>query len=180
MPARSKVDTLPEEVRRWLDQALTENNFSGYRELEALMREKGYQIGRSQIARYGQKVQRRFAAIREATEIARIITEGAQDDLDNRSEAIIATIQSDILAALVDVREAENEIDPVKKAALLAKMGHSVALMANSSVSLKKYRADVKQRTEAAASKAEKIGCTGGLSAQAVQELRRQILGIAE
>ncbi|PAV03366.1 terminase, partial [Arsenophonus sp. ENCA] len=72
MAARSKVETLPSSVREWLDRALTERNFSGYRELEALLHEKGYRIGRAQISRYGQKVQRRFAAIREATEMARI------------------------------------------------------------------------------------------------------------
>lgn len=179
MAQRSRIDTLPAEVRAWLDQALTESNFSGYQALELELKARGFYIGRSQISRYSQKIQRRFTAIREATEIARVITEGAQDDADSRSEAIIATIQADILGALIDVREAEKEIDPVKKVSLLAKMGHSVAMMTNSSVSLKKYQSEVKQRVQAAASAAEKIGRKGGLSLQAVQELRRQILGIA-
>lgn len=180
MPARSKLDKLPEGVRRWLDQALTENNFSGYSELESLMRQKGFEIGRSQIARYGQKVQRRFAAIREATEIARVITDGAQDDQDKRSEAIIATIQADILSALIDVREADNDaLSPTERASLLAKVGKSIATLTRSSVSLKTFQAAVHEKALAAASKAEKIVRKGGLSADVVQELRREILGIA-
>lgn len=69
-------------------------------------------------------MQRRFAAIREATEMARVITEGAEDDQDKRSEAIIATIQADILTALIDVREAsDEEMEPAERASLLAKVG---------------------------------------------------------
>lgn len=37
---RSSIDSLPTEVRRWLERALTENNFSGYARLEALLKEK--------------------------------------------------------------------------------------------------------------------------------------------
>ncbi|WP_334473932.1 phage protein Gp27 family protein, partial [Arsenophonus sp. PmNCSU2021_1] len=51
MAPRSHIEVLPVSVREWLDRALTERNFSGYRELEALLREKGYSIGRAQISR---------------------------------------------------------------------------------------------------------------------------------
>ena len=33
MDPRSSVEKLPEDVRRWLERALTENGFSGYAEL---------------------------------------------------------------------------------------------------------------------------------------------------
>jgi hypothetical protein len=33
MAPRSSIDKLPEDVRRWLERALTENGFSGYVEL---------------------------------------------------------------------------------------------------------------------------------------------------
>lgn len=33
MAPRSSIDKLPEDVRRWLERALTENGFSGYAEL---------------------------------------------------------------------------------------------------------------------------------------------------
>lgn len=181
MPARSKVDSLPEAVRRWLDQALTESNFSGYRELEALLREKGYSIGRSQIARYGQKVQRRFAAIREATEIARVITEGNADDQDKRGEAIIATIQADILSALIDVREADNEeLSATERASLLAKVGKSIATLTRSSVSLKKFQADVRAKLDEKMKSLEQqaTGGDGRLSLETLKLVREQIYGI--
>ena len=68
MARRSSIDGLPEDVRRWLERALAESNFSGYQALEEMLREKGYQIGKSSIHRYGQKIERRFAAIKASTE----------------------------------------------------------------------------------------------------------------
>lgn len=38
MGRRSSIDSLPTDVRRWLERALTENNFTGYAELESLLK----------------------------------------------------------------------------------------------------------------------------------------------
>ncbi|HCP1349955.1 TPA: DUF3486 family protein, partial [Escherichia coli] len=56
MARRSTIEKLPEDVRRWLERALTESGFSGYNELESLLRERGYVISKSAIHRYGQKI----------------------------------------------------------------------------------------------------------------------------
>ena len=60
MARRSTIEKLPEDVRRWLERALTESGFSGYNELESLLREQGYVISKSAIHRYGQKIERRL------------------------------------------------------------------------------------------------------------------------
>lgn len=52
MARRSTIDKLPENVRRWLERALNESGFSGYSELESLLREQGYVISKSAIHRY--------------------------------------------------------------------------------------------------------------------------------
>lgn len=180
MARRSTIDKLPEEVRRWLERALTESGFSGYAELEALMRDKGYLISKSAIHRYGQKIERRFGAIRAATEAARMLTEGAADDQDARSEAVIALIQTELFESIVQLQEAEDgEIDPQDRVALLSKVAKNVATLSRASVNLKKFQQEVRAKAEAAASNAEKIARKGGLSAESVQALRREILGIA-
>ncbi len=96
MGRRSTIDRLPIEVRHWLERALTENGFSGYQDLEELLHEKGFQISKSAIFRYGKKIEKRFATIKASTEAARILTEGAPDDQDKRSEAIIGIVQSEL------------------------------------------------------------------------------------
>ncbi|HGU1009463.1 TPA: DUF3486 family protein [Escherichia coli] len=180
MARRSTIDKLPEEVRRWLERALTNSGFSGYAELEELMRDKGYLISRSAIHRYGQKIERRFTAIRAANEAARMLTEGAADDQDARSEAVIALIQTELFESIVQLQEAEDgKIDPQERVALLSKVAKNVATLSRASVNLKKFQQEVRAKAEAAASNAEKIARKGGLSAESVQALRREILGIA-
>ncbi len=179
MARRSTIEKLPEDVRRWLERALTESGFSGYNELESLLREQGYVISKSAIHRYGQKIERRYGAIRAATEAARMLTEGAADDQDARSEAVIALIQTELFESIVQLQEAEGEVDPKERVALLSKVAKNVATLSRASVNLKKFQSEVRARAQQAASNAEKIARKGGLSTDAVQALRREILGIA-
>lgn len=53
MPKRSKVAALPKAVKEWLDAALVEGNFSGYEQLEAELKARGHDIGKSSLHRYG-------------------------------------------------------------------------------------------------------------------------------
>lgn len=180
MARRSSVDGLPEEVRRWLQRALAESNFGGYKALEDVLREQGYLISKSAIHRYGQKIERRMAAIKASTEAARLLTEGAADDQDARSEAVIALVQTEMFESILSLQEAEDEsVDPAARIGLLSKAAKNIATLARASVNQKKFRLEVQARAEAAAANVEKIAKKGGLSAESVEQLRREILGIA-
>lgn len=180
MAPRSSIEKLPEDVRRWLERALTENGFSGYVELENLLKEKGYQISKSAIHRYGQKIERRFKAIKDSTEAARIIAEGAEDKEDKRSEALMGLLQSSLFEALVDIEDATDEkMSPMEKFQALSFAGKNVASLIQASTKLKSYQAEVKERAETAAKEVEKVVKKGGLSDEVADEIRRKILGIA-
>ncbi|RJX32306.1 MAG: DUF3486 family protein [Oxalobacter sp.] len=181
MARKAKVNQLPKAVREWLDKALLEKNFSDYVVLEQLLQEKGYSIGKSSIQRYGQKIEKRLAAIKASTEAAKILTDGAADDQDARSEAVIALVQTELFESIVNLQEAtEEEIDPQDRIALLSKAAKNIATLARASVNQKKFRMEVQARTKAAADSVEKIARKGGLSADTVEQLRREILGIAQ
>ncbi|ECG4947677.1 DUF3486 family protein [Salmonella enterica subsp. enterica serovar Llandoff] len=183
MARRSTIDKLPEEVRRWLERALTESGFSGYAELEALMRDKGYLISKSAIHRYGQKIERRFGAIRAATEAARMLTEGAADDQDARSEAVIALIQTELFESIVQLQEAEDEeIDPQVRVALLSKVAKNVATLSRASVNLKKFQQDLREKIAAKmdALEAESKSGSGRIDAETLRRVREEIYGIVK
>lgn len=164
----------PQAALQYRDDVIRNN------ELESLLRERGYVISKSAIHRYGQKIERRYGAIRAATEAARMLTEGAADDQDARSEAVIALIQTELFESIVQLQEAEEgEVDPKERVALLSKVAKNVATLSRASVNLKKFQSEVRARAQQAASNAEKIARKGGLSSDAVQALRREILGIA-
>lgn len=180
MGRQSSIDALPEEVRHWLERALTDRNFSGFVALEDALRKQGYQISKSAIHRYGKKIERRYSAIKASTEAARLLTEGAADDQDARSEAVIALVQTELFESIINLQEAEDEeTDPSERIALLSSAAKNIATLSRASVNQKKFRQEVQARVAAAASAAEKIATKGGLSAESVDALRREILGIA-
>lgn len=184
MARRAKIEGLPQDVRRWLERALSESGFSGYEELEELLKEKGYAISKSAIGRYGLKIQRRFAAIKASTEAARMLTEGAADDQDARSEAVVALVQTEMFEAILAMQEGANEdgepMDPADRVAVLSKAAKNIATLTRASVSLKRFQQEVKDRVKAAADSAVELARANGLSADAVESIRREILGIAQ
>ena len=181
MAPRDKITRLPKAVRDWLDKALIEGNFSGYEALAAHLQGMGYDISKSGLHRHGQKIQRRMAAVKASTEAARLITEAAADDTDSRSEAVIALVQTELFESIVNLQEAtEKDVPPQERIALLSKAAKNIATLARASVNQKKFRKEAQAKAEVAAAKAEKIAIKGGLSVEAVNEIRREILGIAQ
>jgi len=151
MARRSSVSTLPAQVRQWLDKALAERNFSGYAELEALLRERGYALSKSALHRHGQKVERRMAAIKASTEAARLISEAAADEQDARSEALHALVQTELFDTILNLQEAsEGDIDPKERVKLLSAAARNIADLTRSNVHLKRYQAELRTRLDAA------------------------------
>ena len=183
MGRRGKIEGLPVDVRHWLERALTESGFSGYEALEAMLAERGYSISKSAIHRYGQKIERRFAAIKASTEAARILTEGAADDQDARSEAVIALVQTEMFESIVNLQEAEDEeLDPADRIALLSKAAKNIATLARASVNQKKFRHEVEEETrrKLLAEQAKQLDAVqkkGGVTADTLAAIR-EALGI--
>lgn len=180
MARKSSVDGLPPDVRAWLIKVLTDGNFNGYAQFEALLKEKGYIISRSAIHRFGQKIEKRMVAIKECTEAAKLIAEGAADDQDARSEAVIAMIQTQLFESLVEFQNAEGETNPVERMNALSKVAKNIATLTRASLSQKQFKAEVKAKAEAAVLKITEIVKKSGLDKDAVDAIRKQVLGIVE
>ena len=179
MVKRSAVLDLPLEVRAWLEQALIEGNFQRYQALEASLRERGYEISKSSIHRYGQPLQRRLAAIRASTEAARLITEGAADAQDARSEALIALVQTELFETVVNLQEATAEVNAEARVKLLSNAARNIATLARASVSLKRYQEEWAQRARVAADQVRGIGERAQISAEVLAEITERIYGLA-
>lgn len=180
MPRREAVATLPPEVKAWLDKSLMQGNFSGYELLEAELKERGFQISKSAIHRYGQKFERRLAAIKASTEAARMLTEGASDDQDARSEAVIALVQTELFETIVNLQEAaDEEIDPAERVKLLSSAAKNIATLSRASVNLKEYQAKVRADVlKAATNEAEKVVAQAGLTDDQWALIRAKFLGV--
>jgi len=180
MARASSITALPEETRAWLNQALAEANFSGYKELEELLRGQGFEISKSAIHRHGQKIERRMAAIKASTEAAKMITEAAGDDQDARSEAVIALVQTEMFDSIIAIQEAEDpDVTPADRLGLMSKAAKNIATLARASIAQKQFKTTVQARASEAAEKVAKLAKKGGMSAATVDEIKRSILGIA-
>lgn len=180
MARQSKIDTLPAEVKDWLDSALSEGNFSGYQLLSGELKTRGYDISHAAVHRYGQKIEKRMAAIRAATEAAQMLAKNTPDQSDELSASVIRMAQSELFEVMVDLQEADAESDPAKRVKLLSRAAVAISNLARAKVTHRKWQDEARDRIEKAAASAEKIAKKGGLSAQSVEQLRREILGIAE
>jgi len=181
MARPSSIDTLPAEVKAWLNTALADGNFSGYQQLEEALRERGITVSKSAIHRYGQKLERRLAAIKASTDAAKLISEQAGDDQDARSEALIALVQTELFERIVEFQEAtDEEVDPVERIGLLSAAAKNIATLTRASFNLKKFQTEVQERAKQAAEAVSKLASKGGLSASTVEEMRRAILGVAK
>lgn len=169
MPPRSKVAALPAEVKAWLDKALAENNFSDYEALADELSGRGFAISKSALHRYGQNFEERLSALKIASEQARAVVAAAPDEEGAVNEALMRLVQEHLFKLLLTEG---GQID-------LPKVAKAVAELGRASVVQKKWQAEFREKAEAAAAKVEKIAKKGGLNAETVAEIRREILGVA-
>jgi len=169
MPPRSKVATLPAEVKAWLDKALADNNFSDYEALADELSGRGFAISKSALHRYGQNFEERLSALKMASEQARAVVAAAPDEEGAVNEALMRLVQEHLFKLLMSEG---GQID-------LPKVAKAVAELGRASVVQKKWQSEVRAKAEAAASQVEKIAKKGGLDAGTVAEIRREILGVA-
>lgn len=181
MARESSIDQLADDDKAWLDKRLMDLGFCGYEEIANILQERGYNISKSSVHRYGQKVEQKLAAVQASTQAAIMIAEAAPDDSDMRSSAVLSLVQTELFNALIALQESDNpDANPADRIKLIAQAGKGIAEIAKASVNQKKWESEVKDRVQAAAKAVDKIAKKGGLSAETAAEIRKQILGIVD
>ncbi len=178
MPPPSKIDQLPEDVRSELDALIIDNGFGGYVGLSDWLAAKGFEISKTTVGAYGQKLERRLAAVRASTEAARLIAAAAPDDADERSNANISILQSGIFEALVDMQEASDEISPAKRVEILGKAAKNIATLSRASVNRHKWAVEIRAKMEAAAADVRKLAAGAGVSEETLTAIDARLQGV--
>ena len=102
MGRETAIDQLSPEHKKLLEDRL-KRGFNGYVELAEWLQAEGYKISKSSVHRYGQKLERKLAAVQASTEAALMIVESTPDDGDARSQAVLSLVQTDLFNALVQM-----------------------------------------------------------------------------
>jgi hypothetical protein len=172
MARRSKVVGLPKAVKEWLDSALIDGNFADYELLAGGLKAKGYDISKSSLHRYGSQFEKKMAAIKIATEQAKAIGEAVPDDENAMGDALLRVIQEKTFSMLMNMEE-EPKIGFAKLASIAIESGFS-------STNVKEFRSKVKTKAKDAASEVAAIAKKAGASPEAIDIIKKRILGIAE
>lgn len=176
MAQRSKIKQLPAAVREWLDGSLAAKNFSGYEQLEAELKARGYTIGKSSIHRYGANLEKKLSAIKASTEAARLIANSAPDDADQRSAAVMSLIQTEVFEVLVALQDLDGA-DPMQRAKLLSAVAKNMAALSRASIGQKKHELEVRARLSATV---DDLAKAQGMSEDQAAFWRKKFLGVAE
>jgi phosphohistidine phosphatase SixA len=175
MPKRSAVTQLPDDVKEDLNRKLIKNGFADYQGLADWLTEQGFGISKSSIHRYGQEFESRLSAIQVATEQAKAIASAAGDEEGAMNDALIRLVQERAFDVLINL-QSDN---PDEFAKIFPKMGVMVARLSRASVAQKKWQAEARKKAREAARKVSKVLKNRGLSEDAADAIRKDILGIA-
>jgi len=189
MGRKSTITRLPPEIKTYIE-AMLATGAQSLDELIADLRERypveanaGALPSRSAVGRYGQKLERRLAAIKASTEAARLISAHAGDDKDARSEALTALVQTELFEAILALQEADDpDLDVGERVGMLSAAAKNIATLTRSSVNLKKFQAEVEEATrkkllEEQRAKLNALENKGGVT-EATKEAIRAALGI--
>lgn len=173
MGERSKVVTLPPETQAELNRRLVAGGFRGYEELELWLRELGYQIGKSSIHRYGSKLEERLDQLKRSTDQAKALVAASPDDAGDTSQAVLRLMQEKIFSCLMEM-----EVNPEDQS--LGGLAKALAPLVRANIAQQKYASEVREKTRSAAEAVERLARKGGMSAEMVDTIRSEILGIAK
>jgi hypothetical protein len=179
MAPRSKVLTLPPQLKEWLDAQLIARGFGDYVQLAADLKARGADVSKSALHRYGSPFEKRLAQVKMSNEQARALVDAAPDDEDKLGAAVVRLTQERIFGLLVDL-----EIDP--KDVDINKLFKNAAEIGKASVTQKKFSLTVRREIEDAArkkmldeqrAKLDAMGSKGGVTEDTKKAIR-EALGI--
>lgn len=184
MPRRRKIEKLPRELREWLDAELVRRGFSDYVKLaadlarESAARGAAAEVSKSGLQRYGKSFKEKLERIRASTQAATFLAQLAPDDADLRSASVLSMLQTEIFEVLLKLPEVA-QVDAEKRAKILAAVAKAAAPLARASIHQKKHELEIRARVAAAAERIAARAKKGGASRETVEDIRREVLGIA-
>jgi hypothetical protein len=166
---RSRIETdLPAEVRESLNRLLLEG--ATYEEASLWCKSKGYDISRSSVGRYGKAFFEAYQNIKRFEDQSRAIASTVDDGMP-MEEAVGKMLLQKVMAALVD-----GSADITENSRLIA----DVAKLQSAHVQMAKWKRELETRAQKAAQAVTTMVKKGGLSDEAADAIRAQILGIVK
>lgn len=153
MPPVRKVDLLPAETRKELDERLIASGFGNSIGLSEWLAEQGYEISKTTVNDHAQRLKRRLSSITATTEAMKLVNQAAPDEFDESSGSIIRLVQTDMFEALFEYQEAaandDEDISPQQRIVLYSKASKAIAEIVRAAISRNKFANELRAAARA-------------------------------
>lgn len=181
MAPRSKVSLLPAEIQDDLNAQLIQRGFHGYEELSSWLKSLGYDISKSALHRHGSELEAEFdeamADARRTRALAKAAKQSGEENDGSLLEAASEIIQDRLIRASMQLKNSND--NPADTAKTLSLISRAFSDLGRFEIQRQKWQAELRAKAVVAADAVEAIAKKGGLSADAMDQIRRGILGIA-
>ncbi len=165
---RSRIETeLPPDLREELHRILLEG--ATYEEACQYCKDRGHDISRSSMGRYGKTFFEAYQSIKQFEDQARAITSEVGEGLtleEATSKMLLQKVMAGLVSGDADILEIPRLISDVAK-------------LQASSVARERLKADLAAKVKKVAGAVDAAVKKGGLSDETAEIIRKQILGIA-
>jgi Protein of unknown function (DUF3486) len=177
MGKRSFVSLLPPDVRLAFDQQLIERNFSDYDAIREWLKEKGFDICRSSLAKYGKTFEDRLSTLKLSHDFAIAYKQALPDEMGARSEVLTDLAQDTLFNLMLQLQNKASLLDDdaedgelASLSSLLSKVTRAIGDINRSSVTVKRYASETKSKIAALADKP-------GIDRATLDRVNREIFG---
>lgn len=183
MPNVSVFDGLsPAEIAQ-IEAEIANRNFKDYSGLSEWCKSHGWIIERGALWNRGSKIKERLQMLRDATDASMMIGESVKDDGGSLNDATLSLVQAGIFNVLTKIPDEDGEdkdlLDRQERLlGMFSKAAKASAEVGRASISVKKYKAEVRAKLQAAAREAEPIAKKAGLSDTDWAAIRAKFLGV--
>jgi len=160
-------DELPAELRREVDRLLVEGNVT-YDDIQAFLAEKGYDISRSAIGRYGKEFLARYQRLRIVEDQSRTLVSEAGEGM------ILEEAAAKLFAQKIVEAQLSGELDILE----LPRLVSDFAKLQSSTVARERMKRDMAKKAEKAIDTIEKKAKTLDMPAELLEMVKREIYGI--
>ena len=172
MPRKSNITQLPVGVREAVDAAIREGRAT-IADIVAMIRTMGGEASKSAVGRYKQQAESQMQRYREAQEVARVWVGKLQTDPEGDVGRLLAEMLRTTAFQTLGDLDAGTPQDVMFLAKALKDLASTDKLTAERILIVRREMA------KEAAEKVATVGKSKGLSKTTVDELRKEILGVA-
>lgn len=179
--ARSSIETLPVDIREWLESELVQGGFSDYRGLTTKLNEKLGAAGegtvsKSALHRFGRTIEERIEEIRERTAMMRVLLREVDDKEGALNDGVQRLLTSKMIELSYDLDVNLDDNDSVTR---FHKIVDAASKIGRVQIDQKKWQEKVAAKAAVVAESVAKQATKAGLSADVTERIRREILGVA-